>query len=755
MLEKNALSTELNSSFSKLTTVNNLIANVYVFLPFREYFDYIIPEQALERELIGCRVLVPFGSRRILGVIIKTTHSSEVQHHKLKEITEILDTNPLFGATLRKLIHYFAQYYFYYPGEVYHACLSPHLKEGKYLKANETAYWALTKAGNELDYEAIKRATKQKDFIIKLKQQEKIACGDLNIKEYASSIKALQKKGLIDKIFLTHLDKTINKNIITPNIILNQEQVAAIDKISSNLHEFTVFLLFGITGSGKTEVYLNCCIKALISNKQVLIMVPEIGLTPQTISRYQDRFHGYNIVSWHSHQTPKEKNTAWNDIFNGDADIIIGTRSAIWLPYKQLGLIIIDEEHDISFKQQEGFLYNARDVAITRAKIENFPIILGSATPSIETLNNVKINKYNKILLTQRANQIPQQEIKIIDIRHNQLKAGINYDLIEIIRSKVENKEQVLIFLNRRGFAPAIYCNSCRWIEQCKFCKVNLIYHKDNNRLICHHCFYKKDMPEVCPSCNSYNIFPVGVGTEQIEIELKKLLPKVNIARIDKDTSSTNKKLVSILQGISNNEIDIIIGTQMIAKGHDFANLSLAIIIDIDQAFFSSDFRALEKAAQLITQVSGRVGRGDKPGLVYLQTNQPENDFFNYLKKLDYQITGDMLLTERLAAYLPPKTYHALLNANSKDYSKLKQFMFAVKNKLDSITKSQGGISILGPTNSPIAKIRNRHRQQILIQSHSRKELHDALSIFVSNFSNSQRLRDIRWNIDVDPLDFC
>ncbi|MBT4963055.1 MAG: primosomal protein N' [Francisellaceae bacterium] len=752
MPEKNA---QFTNKPNTSDTPGSLIAHIYLFLPFRQYFDYQIKNEDEAIISCGARVMVPFGNRTCIGVVYKITNSSNIAHNKLKSVLRVLDNPALISSTLFKLVCYFSSYHHAPFADVFQCCLSPALRSDNLASDNLIISWTLTDNGAGYESTHLSRAPKQKSLFIAIQQAKIININDEIFTGASSTLKALQNKGLIKKISLTiPANDDSKKSIATINFTLNTEQKLAIESVTSQLSSFNVFLLFGITGSGKTQVYLQCCTKILQQSQQVLILVPEIGLTPQAIQIYKNRFPGYKINAWNSGQSIKEKNMLWDDIYNNRVDIIIGTRSAIWLPFKNLGIIIVDEEHDLSFKQQEGFLYHARDVAVARAKLHKCPIIIGSATPSLESLHNVRLGKYKQLNLTTKANNITQQQIQLVDIRHNKLKAGLSYELIDTIKKTIAKGEQVLIFLNRRGFAPATYCNNCQWLAKCKFCEINLTLHKINNILICHHCSYTQAIPNICPNCQHDNVFPVGVGTEQVENELNKLIPHARIARVDKDSITTKSKFSLVLKDIEACKIDILIGTQMIAKGHDYPNLTLAIIIDIDQSLFSSDYRSLEKAAQLVTQVAGRVGRGQKPGAVFLQSNQVEHSFFAMLKKLDYATTAKFLLDERHAANLPPATFQALLHANATELAKLKLFTREIVRLLNLLNDTEKTISILGPVTSPLSKIRNRHRQQILIQSESRGKLHDILARFLQQPLERRFTNSIRWNIDVAPQDF-
>jgi primosomal protein N' (replication factor Y) len=543
---------------------------------------------------------------------------------------------------------------------------------------------------------------------------------------------------------------TIPKTIITANSFeLNNAQQTAIAAVQSSFGTFKTFLLDGVTGSGKTEVYMQLIAAALQQQKQVLMLIPEINLTPQTLQRFEERFKT-PIAVLHSQISEKKRAMAWLQAKAGVAPIILGTRLAAFTPLLNPGLFIIDEEHDLSFKQQDHFRYSARDLLLKRAQLEHCPVVLGTATPSLETWQNVNAQKYQHLILPERAGKAVKPEIEIIDVRHKQLQAGISNNLLAQIKQHLDNKGQVLLFLNRRGYAPVLMCFNCGWHQSCKRCDSNMIFHYNSKILRCHHCEAKTYIPDVCPECKDPGLNTVGLGTQQIEASLKMHFPNANIARVDRDSINNKKQLQEMLDKVHDQTTNILIGTQMLAKGHHFPNLSLVAIVDIDSALFSADFRATERVGQLITQVAGRAGRGTKLGKVVLQTTHPDNPLLTTLIHKGYHEFLRLLLEERKFTNLPPFSYQVLFRAETKQPSKANQFLQFIKELL---IQHQPKVSCLGPIAAPMEKRQGFYRAQLLLQAAQRKTLQELLAIITPKIEEQKVAKSVRWNIDVDPLD--
>lgn len=534
-------------------------------------------------------------------------------------------------------------------------------------------------------------------------------------------------------------------------LVLNSHQSAALTAILESKNQFQPFLLQGITGSGKTEVYLQAAAAVLKEQKQVLILVPEISLTPQTQARFAERF-GPAITAYHSRLSPKARWQAWWKIRSQQSQIIIGTRSAIFLPCTALGLIIIDEEHDPSFKQQEGFRYLARDLAVLRAKHHQCPIVLGSATPAFESLYNVTINKYRALSLPERATATLLPEILQLDVRHKKCEAGLSPQLLQHIEMHLQAKGQVLLFINRRGFAPTYLCYQCGWLAQCERCDARLTYHQKSQRLICHHCLHQRAAYLQCPSCESGELHPVGQGTERLESVLQAKFPTVNLARIDSDVTRKKGSLENLLEKAKSKEIEILIGTQILAKGHHFPHLTLVAIVDADSGLFSTDFRAIERMAQLLIQVAGRAGRVHQAGKVIIQTCQPDNPLLKEILRQDYSQLASMLLKERQQCHLPPFAHLALLRAQALRPQLAEAVLQEIKEQLTNLGLP-ATVSLWGPIPAPMIKRQGQFRFQLLFQAADRPSLHQLLSYSTKILENSKLAKRVRWSLDVDPLE--
>lgn len=532
---------------------------------------------------------------------------------------------------------------------------------------------------------------------------------------------------------------------------LNQEQRQAYEHIVQALEHYDAFVLDGVTGSGKTEVYLQVAAKVIEQQRQVLVLVPEIGLTPQLIARFEARFQ-VPIAVIHSHLTDKKRAEAFTQAKLGKASLVIGTRAALFTPMPRLGLIIIDEEHDTSFKQQEGMRYSARDAALMRAYLAKVPIVLGSATPSLESLYNCDIKKHKHLILNQKAENQTPLHFKLVDMRAQKLQFGLAKPTIDAIEAHLKQKRQVLIFINRRGYAPVMLCHGCGTMADCKHCDSHLTLHQHKAKLICHHCGIAKPIPKVCPECKEGELIAVGAGTERIEEELMTRFPEATTLRMDRDKIKQSKAWTEALDRIHSGEAELLVGTQMLAKGHHFPNLSLVVILNIDTGFFSQDFRALERLGQLITQVSGRAGRADAPGEVILQTHFPDHPLLNTLIQEGYQSFTQALLPLRKEALWPPYHHMALLRAQAKNEGALQSFLITVKRRLQTL---QLEIEVLGPAFAPLARKATQYHMQLLIKAKQRQALHRALSDIQMQFPPYERKKGVRWVMDVDPVDLA
>jgi len=531
-------------------------------------------------------------------------------------------------------------------------------------------------------------------------------------------------------------------------INLNQEQQHSLSTIEQHLHEFKTFLLDGVTNSGKTEIYLQTISKICAAGKQALVLVPEINLTPQTIARFQERF-ALPIAVIHSKLTPQERLRSWFAAKNNDAAIIIGTRSAIFTPMQNPGIIILDEEHDLSFKQQSGLRYNARDLANVRGKIENIPIILGSATPSLESVHNVKRHRYFGLSLPHKVGKAPEPKFHLVDMRSQKLQDGIAENLFTAIEKHLASNGQVLVFLNRRGFAPVLLCHECGWNANCKNCDAHMTLHQKTRELHCHHCDTIKRIPIKCPTCGSSNLVAIGVGTEKLELALQTHFPQAKLIRIDRDTTRRKGSLQKMLGDIQNNNCQILIGTQMLAKGHHFPDVTLVAVLNVDNSLFSSDFRASEHLAQLIMQVSGRAGRAEKPGEIYLQTHNPQHPLLLKLITSGYASFAREELQERDITELPPFTHLAIIRAESKTQDTAIEFLRGIRGQV--ISSAPAKISVFGPIPAVMERKSGFFRAQLLLQSTKRNVLHQTIRVLLEQLKINKPASNIKWHIDIDP----
>ena len=720
-----------------------LIAHVALPVPLHQLYDYQLTMPAQ----IGMRVKVPFGYRDAIGIIVSIDKHTDVDISHLKSIKSIVDETPVFNDSIWQLLNWAASYYHYPIGEVLFHALPILLRQGRAASKDEIKKWQLTELGKQFNIDSMPRATKQKQLLLALKN-DTLQETDFNSAVYL----ALQKKQLIEQVRClpesNEWQTCYTTN--TTSIELNAQQSNAIQSVNKQLDSFNVFLLEGVTGSGKTEVYLNILSSVLSIGKQALVLVPEISLTPQTIARFKQRFNA-PIDILHSGLSAKERLSVWLRSRNGENAIVVGTRSSLFTPFKDLGIIIIDEEHDSSYKQQEGWRYHARDLAIIRAKIENVPILLGSATPSLETLKNAFYHKYQLLQLTERAGNATLAKQSILDIRGLTLEAGLSKPLIEQIQKHLTNNNQVMLFLNRRGFSPLLICHDCGWIAECPRCDRPYTYHHKQHKLSCHHCDTPRAVPQQCPKCGSTHLVPIGFGTEQLEKKLEVLFPNIKISRIDRDTVSKKDALNNYLHDIHQGGAHILVGTQILAKGHHFPDVTLVGIIDVDGALFSSDFRATERFAQIYTQVSGRAGREKKAGEVILQTYHPDHPLLNILLNEGYQKFASVTLQERQITQLPPFSYQVLIRAADRNNRYAPIFLQKIHDWLK--VNCDSGLWQLGPMPANQAKKADYHRWQLLLQHNNRtllQQILDELLIIILNWNESSR---VRWNIDVDPVE--
>ena len=731
-----------------LSTTPSYRIRVAVPVYLYDCFDYSLTAEQYHQAEVGARVAVSFGRQNVVGVIVeKLTDEKPLDlGFKLKAITELLDDNAILDAKVLSLLTWSAQYYQFPIGEVMHAALPSFLRQGK-------PYNLLARMWKLIDDHAedkLKRSEKQQDAykILKLHPtgtSENI----LNLAGIeTATLKALEKKQITQCILEAQDFKPQAMTLAQMPLTPNDEQKRAIQNILKARHSYHAFLLDGLTGSGKTEVYLQVMQEVLKQGKQVLVLVPEIGLTPQTVSRFQSRFHCH-IALLHSGLNDSKRLQAWQSAQTGKASIVIGTRSAIYTPLPHLGLIVLDEEHDLSFKQQEGFRYHARDVALYRAHLENCPIILGSATPSIDSYALVEQGKMTRLELDQRAGVAVMPKMHVIDLKVAQKQNGISQQLIHEVQKRLDKKEQVLIFLNRRGYAPVLICESCGWQAKCPHCDANFTVHRQPyQHLHCHHCGTIHRMPEHCPQCQHSELKPIGLGTAKVEENLQALFPNFDVIRVDRDSTSRVGSWQKIYNKIQKSEPIILLGTQMLAKGHHFPYVTLVAILDIDSGLLSVDFRATERTAQLIIQVAGRAGRGEKKGEVYLQTIRPDHPLLNTLLESGYRSFAKQTLKERKAAWMPPYRYAALLRCESKDQELNQSFLQEHAQALRQA--SENSIDIWGPIPAPMERKAGRYQAHMVLLSKDRARMHFYIRQWWQNVWHNKP-HGMKLSLDIDP----
>ena len=725
------------------------IVRVALAVPLPRFFDYLyLPDLT---PIVGGRVLVPFGSQKRVGIVVDLPASSDVAKEKLKPIIDVLDAESLFNSTTWDWLAWSANYYRAALGDVLFQALPVKLRNGESAVKNDRTFWRITDLGKQaLELGALKRAKKQFEALNLLLTQD-LEKGN---NEISSAIwSALKGKDYVEEIIVPTEQKSWQQVLgdnplvnLDNRLTLNKQQALAFSQLLFQ-EGFNVWLLEGVTGSGKTEIYLQYIEEVLKRGKQVLVLVPEIGLTPQTVRRFRARFN-VEIDVLHSNLNDTQRLNVWERARTGQSAIVIGTRSALFTQFSDLGLIILDEEHDGSFKQQDGWRYHARDLGIVLAQKLNIPILLGSATPSLESINNVQNGKYHHLVLSKRAGNATALRQFVIDLKHQRIQNGLSEPLLQRMQEHLEKGNQVLLFLNRRGFAPVLLCHECGWIDECHHCEKPYTYHQHQRVLRCHHCGAQKTVPMQCGHCGSTHLVTTGLGTEQLEETLKARFPQYNIARIDRDSTALKGKLEGYLEDIQRGKSQILIGTQMLAKGHHFPNVTLVALVNVDNALFSLDFRAEERLAQLYVQVAGRSGRAEKQGEVVLQTHYPDHPLLTTLLEKGYQAFAEETLKLRHNMGLPPFSFQALFKAQCRHSEEAENALsqlasFFYEQKIE-------GLQVLGPIPAPFSKKAGQYRWQLLLQHASRKQLQIALSRYSPDLIKSSQVRLI---LDVDPLD--
>jgi primosomal protein N' (replication factor Y) len=727
------------------------ILRVALDVPLATLFDYLDGGSAVQP---GQRVLVPFGRRQAIGIVIARSSSSEFEPSRLKPIIRAFEEEaPLPPETL-KLLAFCADYYQYPYGQALLAALPSRLREAEPAALPQRMGHALTERARESGPDLIPtRAALQRKLYEALYERgplEGVALAEIAA-GWRAALRQMQDKGWIEQKPLGPLLSIGAEAKTAP--LLNPDQQRSVETILAGGTDFRVWLLHGITGSGKTEVYMQL-LQAMLHQEgtQALVLVPEINLTPQLEARFRARFPRHPIVMLHSQMNESGRLHGWLRAQNGEARIVIGTRLSVFTPMANPVVVIVDEEHDSSYKQQDAMRYSARDVAIMRAKRANIPVVLGSATPSLETWHNAEAGRYTLLTLAARAVQsaaLPQ--IRCIDTRLQRANEGLSEPLIAAMQQRLARGEQSLLFINRRGYSPVLLCSACAWVAPCMRCSSRLVVHLRERKLRCHHCGHEQRPPPQCPSCGNPDLHPTGHGTQRLEQVLARHFPEACILRVDRDSMRRKDAIKDMTAQVHANEVDILVGTQMLAKGHDFPNLTLVGVIDTDSALFSPDFRAAERLFAQLLQVAGRAGRAEKPGEVLIQTNFPDHILFAALQKQDYTEFARSLLEERKLAHFPPYCFEALLRAEATHLGPVDEFLDLAARWARKIG---GKVTVYDPVRPQMERLKGMERSQLLIQADSRQALQQFLQGWVGQLRTLPQGSKVRWSVDVDPLEY-
>jgi len=737
------------------------IVRVALDVPLPTLFDYSVEQEVAA----GQRVMVPLGKRQVIGVVMECTAVSMVAVERIKPVTKVLlDSEPL-STGLLDLLRFCSDYYRYPIGQTVLSALPARLRSDKPIISKPVLSYRLSASGAALDLETLpKRKVVQRRILAKLAEQ---SCNLAQLKALsataAAQLKKLMMEGWIEQcasasppIIYLQAGGNCAQHTFDNAHTLTGEQQLAVDAVTRT-SGYACFLLHGITGSGKTEVYVHMMHHVLQHGGQVLLLVPEINLTPQLENYFRNRFPVVNLISLHSALSEGERLHNWQQAQQGAAQIVLGTRLSAFAELPGLALIIVDEEHDSSYKQQDGLRYSARDVAIFRAKKCGVAVVLGSATPSLESYHNALIGRYRMLRLTGRAQaEARLPAVRCVNINQTTMLHGISDNLLREIGLRLARHEQSLLFINRRGYAPVLMCTGCGWLSGCKHCAGKLVLHLDDKRLRCHHCGYQMRVPQACPTCGNADLHPVGSGTQRVEKILHEYFPEARILRVDRDSTRNKRAWQSMREQIHANEVDILIGTQMLAKGHDFPELTLVGVLNPDSALYSSDFRAPERLFAQLAQVAGRAGRADKPGEVLIQTAFPDHPLFRALQSHDFGGWAGIQLAERKMAGFPPFVYQAMLRAEGRNEAEVFAFLDQARTAavaLSGADRDAGHVEVFGVVPAALPRRANHVRAQLLVQASSRKAMQQFLRAWqpLQNGPSPQKLRCI---LDIDPMEY-
>ncbi|MDG4562318.1 MAG: primosomal protein N' [Candidatus Competibacter sp.] len=734
--------------------MSDLILRIAVPSPLDRTFDYL-PPLGCDLAILqpGLRVRVPFGRRHVVGFLLELGTDTTLNPTALRPAQAVLDTEAVLPADVLALLRWAQRYYHHPPGEVFATALPTLLRQGESTELPAPApLWQITAAGRAVLATGPSRAPAQKlllDYLARCPDGADADTLRAVVRDSTATLRALRAKNWAEP--LVRPASVLAETAFAPRSppALNAAQAAAVTSVATELDRFQVFLLEGVTGSGKTEVYLRLIEAVLARDRQALVLTPEIGLTPQLLARFRERLPG-PLAVLHSGLSDRERLNAWLLARAGIARVVVGTRSAIFAPLRAPGILIVDEEHDPSFKQQDGFRYHARDLAVIRGRQLGIPVVLGSATPALESRHNAERGRYRLLQLPERVGGGAEALIEILDVRRQPMAEGLSRPLLERMRIHLARNEQVLLFLNRRGFAPILLCHECGWLSQCRHCDARMTLHLRQRRLICHHCGDSQPVDAACPLCGSVDLRALGHGTERLEAALRREFPETDLTRMDRDSTRRRGSLEALLADIHNGGRRILIGTQMLAKGHHFPEVTLVGIVDADQGLYGIDFRAGERMAQLVLQVAGRAGRAEKPGAVIIQTHHPDHPLLHVLVSQGYPAFAAAALAERQAAWLPPFAHQALLRAEAAEPERATTFLRAARTLADPYAD---GVELLGPAPAPMERRAGRFRAHLLLQAARRQDLHRFLESWIARLRAEHADRRVRWSLDIDPAE--
>ena len=726
---------------------------IAVPIPLRRTLDYLGAKGIAS----GARVVVPVGRRRLVGVVLANRTSR--YDGELKPIEKVLDTEPVFPCSLQRLLSWASRYYHHPIGEVMQTALPTLLRQTKPVPDPDSrpCYRIAPDTDIPQARQALQRAPKQQRVFDCIRthghthgwmRHDQLAQA---IDAHQPALRALQKKHLVQAQQRSTPPDADATDPTEARPTLTEAQQQAVQAILAD-SGFVSFLLQGITGSGKTEVYLEAAQAIIAQGRQVLILVPEITLTPQFIARIKARL-GHNLGVLHSGLSERARYRNWWLARRSSVATVLGTRSAVFAPLPRLGLIIVDEEHDPSYKQQDGFRYNARDIALQRASMEQIPIVLGSATPSLESTHRVNQGRCRQLVLQQRYGRAKLPSIETIDLKQFTPTDGISQPLLNAVRLRLERGEQTILFINRRGFAPMVHCIGCGWQASCQHCDARVTYHQPSHKFRCHHCAGQWPALEQCPQCRG-NLTKTGIGTQRVAQGLAAKIPAARILRLDRDQITTQTQLTTALEQIRANAVDIVVGTQLISKGHDFPRVTLVGIVNADQGLFGVDFRSAEHLFQQLVQVSGRAGRAQHSGQVLIQTSYPQSEILHFIQRHDYDRFARHYLQERRQAGFPPYRFLALWRAESTDKTAPRAFLDQVRavGRRVQTTHKAAESDIMDVVASPMEKLAGRFRWQLLVRAPRRSDLHRLLTPWIEQTEKLKK-GTVRWSIDIDPID--